>query len=173
MDMKKRLIMITGTMGAGKSTTTRYLYHVLPNAVRLEGDWLWDADPYLVTAETKTMVMKNVIYVLNNLIACNGYENIVFNWAMHRQDIIDGLMRGLHLENVDLSFFVLTASDKTIREHYQKDIDAGRRSITTLPNALERNPLFEHIGGTVVNVDNKTVEEVCNEILAHLGVSIN
>ena len=165
--------MITGTMGAGKSTTTRYLYRVLPNAVRLEGDWLWDADPYLITAETKTMVMKNVIYVLNNLIACTGYENIVFNWAMHRQDIIDGLMRGLHLENVDLSFFALTASEETIRQHYQTDIDAGRRSITTLSDALERNPVFDSIGAITVNVDGKTVEEVGNEILAHLGVSIN
>lgn len=53
----KNLFLIGGTMGIGKSTVSRCLKHRLPNGVFLDGDWCWDAEPFVVTEETKKMVM--------------------------------------------------------------------------------------------------------------------
>ena len=44
-------------MGVGKTTVCRQLKKELPNSVFLDGDWCWDADPFQVTEETKTMVL--------------------------------------------------------------------------------------------------------------------
>lgn len=60
----KNLILINGTMGAGKTTVSRALQKILPDAVFLDGDWCWDADPFLVTEETKRMVMENITFLL-------------------------------------------------------------------------------------------------------------
>ena len=53
----KRLFIIGGTMGVGKSTVSQILKKKLPNSVFLDGDWCWDASPFKVTNETKEMVI--------------------------------------------------------------------------------------------------------------------
>ena len=60
----KTLIMISGTMGVGKTTTCRELQKILPRNVFLDGDWCWDMQPFVVNEETKTMVMKNICFQL-------------------------------------------------------------------------------------------------------------
>ena len=85
----KKLYMIGGTMGVGKTSVSQCLKRELPNAVFLDGDWCWDADPFLVTEETKEMVIDNICYLLNHFIQCSAYENIIFCWVMHEQSIID------------------------------------------------------------------------------------
>ena len=74
----KNLYLIGGTMGVGKTTVCQSLKRLLPKAVFLDGDWCWDADPFVVTEETKAMVMDNICHVLNNFIHCTEYENIIF-----------------------------------------------------------------------------------------------
>ena len=55
--MQKRLFLIGGTMGVGKTSVCRQLNRDLENSVFLDGDWCWNADPFVVTDETKAMVM--------------------------------------------------------------------------------------------------------------------
>lgn len=47
-------------MGVGKTTVSQQLKQDLPNSVFLDGDWCWDADPFQVTEETKSMVIRNI-----------------------------------------------------------------------------------------------------------------
>lgn len=42
----KRLILIGGTMGVGKTAVCRELQKLLPGNVFLDGDWCWDAVPF-------------------------------------------------------------------------------------------------------------------------------
>ena len=49
----KNLYLIGGTMGVGKTTVCRMLKKKMEKAVFLDGDWCWDADPFVVTDETK------------------------------------------------------------------------------------------------------------------------
>ena len=51
-------------MGVGKTTVCQYLKNQLNNSVFLDGDWCWDAHPFLVTDETKKMVMHNICFLL-------------------------------------------------------------------------------------------------------------
>lgn len=89
----KTLFMIGGTMGVGKTTVGKLLKEELNNSVFLDGDWCWDASPFQVTDETKTMVLDNICYLLNNFLHCSAYNNIIFCWVMHQQSIIDALLQ--------------------------------------------------------------------------------
>ena len=95
----KKLFIIGGTMGIGKSTVSQILKQKLPNSVFLDGDWCWDSSPFQVTAETKEMVIKNICAVLNNFLKCSVYENVIFCWVMHEQSIIDKIISGLDTAN--------------------------------------------------------------------------
>ncbi len=53
----KNFIVINGTMGVGKTATGKQLQKLLPNCVFLDGDWCWDASPFIVNEETKAMVL--------------------------------------------------------------------------------------------------------------------
>lgn len=93
----KTLYLIGGTMGVGKSTVAQRLRNTLPAAVMLDGDWCWSADPFIVTDETRTMVLDNICHVLSNFLRCSAYENVVFCWVMHEQAIIDAIRRAFLL----------------------------------------------------------------------------
>ena len=83
----KKLYLIGGTMGIGKTTVCQWLKLKLNNSVFLDGDWCWDANPFRVTEETKQMVMQNICFLLNQFIHCSVYYNIIFCWVMHEQSI--------------------------------------------------------------------------------------
>jgi len=55
----KNVLLIGGTMGAGKTSVCQELKRTLNQAVFLDGDWCWDADPFQITDETKAMVLQN------------------------------------------------------------------------------------------------------------------
>ena len=99
----KKLYLIGGPMGVGKTSACGYLKQLLPQSVFLDGDWCWDADPFQVTEETKAMVMDNICHLLNNFIRCTAYEHVIFCWVMHRQEIIDGILARLETANVSQS----------------------------------------------------------------------
>ena len=74
----KTLYLIGGTMGVGKTTVCQLLKKKLPKSVFLDGDWCWDADPFVVTPEIKEMILDNIRHLLNNFLHCSVYENIIF-----------------------------------------------------------------------------------------------
>ena len=85
-------------MGVGKTSVCRQLNRDLENSVFLDGDWCWNATPFVVTDETKEMVMDNICHLLNNFLRCTAYQNVVFCWVMHEQSILDELLSRLHTE---------------------------------------------------------------------------
>ena len=94
----KKLILIGGTMGVGKTATSSLLKQKLNQSVFLDGDWCWDMHPFIVNEQTKAMVMKNICFMLNQFIHCPVYETILFCWVMHEQGIIDEILSNLDVE---------------------------------------------------------------------------
>lgn len=64
----KNVIFISGTMGVGKTATSVELQKLLSKNVFLDGDWCWNMVPFVVSDETKEMV-------LNNLLLMKSYQN--------------------------------------------------------------------------------------------------
>jgi len=72
----KTIYLIGGTMGVGKTAVCKELKFFLDNAVFLDGDWCWDADPFQVTEETKAMVLRRVLYCHSYSYCCSGASGI-------------------------------------------------------------------------------------------------
>jgi adenylate kinase family enzyme len=53
----KKIYLIGGAMGVGKTTVAQILKTKLSNSVFLDGDWCWDSDPFQVTEETKIKII--------------------------------------------------------------------------------------------------------------------
>ncbi|WP_143316275.1 AAA family ATPase [Clostridium sp. HBUAS56017] len=140
----KNLIFINGTMGVGKTATSKELQKMLPNCVFLDGDWCWDMSPFIITTETKKMVVDNISYILNNFILCSEYENVIFCWVMHEQAIFNDVLSRLKKDDCTLYKFSLVCSEQSLIARITKDIkeevrkkDVIERSVPRLKNYFE------------------------------------
>jgi hypothetical protein len=134
----KNLIIINGTMGVGKTATCRELQKLLPHNVFLDGDWCWDMKPFVVNDETRTMVMNNICYLLNQFLHCSQYENILFCWVMHKQSIVDDVLSRLDTTNCQVRLFSLVANREALEQRLRRDVEAGLRTDDIIERSVSR-----------------------------------
>ncbi len=164
----KNLYLIGGTMGVGKTTACRILKGLLPRAVFLDGDWCWDADPFVVTEETKGMVTDNICHLLNNFIHCTEYENIIFCWVMHRQEIIDSLLQRLDTGGCRVISVSLVCGEETLRNRLSGDVERGARTADVIERSVPRLGLYRELDTVKLDVTGLTAHETAGK-LAELG----
>ena len=160
----KRLYIIGGTMGVGKTTVGQQLKKDLPNSVFLDGDWCWDADPFQVTEETKTLVQDNICHMLNNFLQCSVYETVIFCWVMHEQEIIDSIIAKLKLDNCEVKCISLIADEDNLQQRLTRDIQKGIRKEDVIDRSIARIPLYQKLDTVKVDTNNKTIAEIVAEI---------
>ena len=151
-------------MGIGKTTVCQYLKKELCICVFLDGDWCWDASPFQVTDETKSVVLDNITHVLNNFIRCSAYENIIFCWVMHEQSIIDTILKKLDLSDCRVRSISLIAGEKVVRERIASDIAKGIRTPDAVERSLARLPLYQKLNTIKIDTTGKSVPEISVEI---------
>ena len=163
----KNLYLIGGTMGVGKTTTCQIMKRKLNNSVFLDGDWCWDMNPFIVNDETKTMVMNNICYLLNNFIESSVYENIIFCWVMHEQNIIDEILSRVNTDECNIHLISLICDKDSLKSRLQKDVDKGIRTDDIINRSLERLELYENLLTQKVDVSTLTPTEVADYIISN------
>ena len=162
----KTLYLIGGTMGAGKTAVCQRLKKDLPNSVFLDGDWCWDANPFHVTEETKTMVIDNICYLLNNFIHCSSYKKILFAWVMHQRSVIDSILARLDTENCTVKCISLIADESSLRVRLSEDISKGIRTADVNARSLARLPMSQILETIKIDTSGKTISQIADEIKA-------
>lgn len=161
----KTLYMIGGTMGIGKSTVCHILNQKLAHSVFLDGDWCWDADPFVVTDETKAMVMDNITHLLNNFIHCSAYENILFCWVMHEQSIIDALLSQLDTTSCRVINVSLVCQEEKLISQLKQDVACGRRQPDVIERSSQRLALYAGLNTIKVDTTNLDPEAVAEKLM--------
>lgn len=161
----KKLYLVGGTMGVGKTTVCQILKKKMDKAVFLDGDWCWDADPFLVNDETKKMVMENICFLLNNFIHCSAYDNIIFCWVMHEQEIIGKILEQLDTEACSVKIISLLCSEKMLRKRLEKDVLLGYRTADVINRSIERIPLYKKLQTEKVDTSEITPEKAAETIM--------
>ena len=160
----KRLIIVNGTMGVGKTAVCRELQKLLPKNVFLDGDWCWYAKPFTVTEETKAMVMENIAFLLNSFLRCGEYENVIFCWVLDEQETVDRILSTLSTEGAEIKIFTLTAGEETLRERLMGDVEKGLREEDVIPRSMEKLPRYEKLRTEKINTDKMTARGVAEQI---------
>ena len=162
----KKLYLIGGAMGVGKTTVSQILKKKLANSVFLDGDWCWDSDPFQVTEETKAMVIDNICYLLNNFLRCSAYDNIIFCWVMHEQAIIDGILSRLNQEDCRVYCISLICDPDTLTERLLKDVEQDVRASSIIEKSIPYLPKYRLLSTKKIDVTNSTPNQVADEITA-------
>ncbi len=168
----KKLIMINGTMGIGKTTICESLYKSINNSCWLDGDWCWTMNPFRVTEENIEMVLNNITHLLNNFLSNTLFEYVIFNWVMHYESIISSVLEGLDIKsNFEVIKITLVCSEEELERRINKDIGAGLRDVDSLSRSIERLALYKDMDTIKVDVSGKKVVETVDRIKQLIGYS--
>jgi len=165
----KNIIFLNGTMGVGKTATGRELQRLLPKCAFLDGDWCWDMNPFIVTDETKKMVEDNIRYILNNFLKCSEYENIIFCWVMHEENIIASILSGLNLQDAILHKISLICSEQSLVERLSRDVDNGIRTIDVISRSVLRLNNYALMDTIKIDVSNIDEKQASRQIIDCIG----
>lgn len=160
----KKLYLIGGPMGVGKTTACRALQARLDNCVFLDGDWCWDMRSFQVTEETKGMVLDNICHLLNNFLRCSACENVLFCWVMHEQSIIDHILGRLDTRGCEAVAVSLVCDEGMLRQRLQRDIDRGLRTPDVIPRSLERLTHYGALNTVRLDTTGMTPEDTAEAI---------
>lgn len=161
----KNLILISGTMGVGKTSTSLMLKEKLNNSVFLDGDWCWDMKPFIVNNETKNMVLDNISYMLNNFLKISHIENIIFCWVMDEEKIINDILQRIENKNYKLYKFSLIPNKEALTKRINLDIEKGIRKFEDIEKSIKRIEKYKNMNTVKIEVSNLTKEEVANKIV--------
>lgn len=167
----KRLILICGPMGVGKTAAGRELQRLLPRCAFLDGDWCWDIRPFAVNDETRAMVLDNIRHLLAGYLGCGSVENVVLAWVMQEREIADALLSGLPLSGVDVRRFALIARPEALEARILADVARGIRSPDVLERSLAYLPKYGHIGAEQIDTSERSAPQVAQEMLRRLDAS--
>ena len=161
----KTLYLIGGTMGVGKTTVCRELKNQLHRSVFLDGDWCWDMNPFVVTEETKAMVLDNITALLGNFLRCSAYDHVIFSWVMHQQSIVDTILGRLDLTDVKVVSVSLVCGREVLLQRLYRDVEAGIRQPDILLRSPQRLNLYDSMNTEKIDTSHATVAQAVQEIL--------
>ncbi len=169
--MEKKLIIINGVMGVGKTTISKALYKKLDNSFWLDGDNCWMMNPFEVTDENKFMVLDNISYILNNFIKNSKSKYIIFNLVIHTEDIMKDILNKIDSSSVDVYKITLMCSKENLINRINKDIKLGLRYEDNIKRSLDRLELYNKMDTIKIDTSNKSIEDIVDEIKVILSIN--
>lgn len=158
-NLRQRLIIITGSPCVGKTTVTDRLYTEYQNSAFFDGDWAWCVNPFSLDDPRLRNGDKTMSFALSNYLE-SGFEYVFFSSVVVLyEDTRAKILGDIAAEGYSVVGFTLTCSEETLLERHRKRGDKNECSFEW----LRVKPIE---GDHIINTDNKSVEQIVDEIRA-------
>ncbi|MGL4873356.1 MAG: AAA family ATPase [Clostridium sp.] len=161
----KKLIIINGVMGVGKTAVSKALNKRLKNSFWLDGDNVWKMNPFVVDEENKKMVLENIGFVLNSFIKNSHSEYIIFNWVIYNDEIMKEVLKRIEKENLKIYKITLMCSKEELIKRIKRDIKSELRDEGNIERSLNRFEDYKKMDTFKVDTTNRGIVEILDEIM--------
>ncbi|MDU1854820.1 MAG: AAA family ATPase [Clostridium baratii] len=162
--MRKKLIIINGVMGVGKTTISKWLYKNLENCFWLDGDNVWMMNPFVVDEENKKMVLSNITYIINNFLGNSNSKYVLFNWVIHTDEIMNEILNKINLIDVDVYKITLMCNKEELIKRINKDVELGIRDEDNIRRSLDKYDMYNKMNTIKIDTSNKSIDDIVRDI---------
>lgn len=159
---RKKLLVINGPMGVGKTTVSNKLNKMIESSIWLDGDWCWSMNPFVVNEENKKMVIDNISYLLRNFLNNDSFKLIIFCWVLHDESIFEMIKNRLDLSNTDIYRVTLLCSEEILIQRINNDENCFSRDIE---KSLQRMKYMLELPTNKIDTSNLTIEEIVDKVI--------
>jgi cytidylate kinase len=102
----KRLILVCGANGIGKSTACRSLAQALDYSAYIDSDWCRVMHPFTFNPETIHIIKSNIVAMMTNYFQSSFIENVIFQYGFHgpRKQIFSEILKELDNHGISYQF---------------------------------------------------------------------
>ena len=155
--MNKKLIIITGSPCVGKTAVAESLFESYENCAYFDGDWAWCVNPFSIADPRLRNGDKTMSFALSTYLNLN-FDYVIFpSVVVIGNAIREAILKDITAKDYATIAFTLKCSDETLIERHKKRGDNNDVSFQW----LRMDP---HPGDHVINTDNKTIQQIVDEI---------
>lgn len=166
----KKLIIITGPMGVGKTVTGKLLCDSLGRAAFIDGDWCLDIHPFIGNAETINMAIDNIAHMIKNYYNCSECDSIVLSWIISEDNIKRIKSRLIDLE-IKMYNITLVCDAKSLTDRWSKDKVTEWRNNEWLIHSLKSLESYCNRTDSII-IDTSTIDvsKVVNIVIERFNI---
>lgn len=99
----KRLIVLIGPNGVGKSTAAKEYVERYAETAYVDSDWCRVMNPFAFTEATTQTITENIYCLLRNYLTCDAVNTVIFTYGWHgvRKEIYDNVIRKLKQDRLE------------------------------------------------------------------------
>ncbi len=155
MSRKLKIIFIGGAPGVGKSEVANELHRLLDNCIWLDGDDVWNMNPFVVNDRTIHLAESNIKNLLKSYLEF-GFSYIIFTWILHSDQIIQKLLSDIDNNQYEFHHFTLMCDEIRLKERIEADI--GRT--TDIDLAMKRLRQTQKVNSEKINTTSITSNQI-------------
>ena len=156
---KQKLIIIAGSPCVGKTTVAQQLFSSYENSAYFDGDWAWCVNPFSVDDPRLRNGDKTMSFALSTYLN-SDFDYVFFpSVVVVDKTIREAILKDITAKDYAVIGITLTCSEDTLRERHKKRGDQNECSFFWLH-------LKPYENDYVINTDNKSVQQIVDEIKA-------
>lgn len=163
----KKLIVLFGPNGVGKSTAARALMERCPNTAYMDAGWCQSINPFELTPATKRTVTDNLHCLLRNDLRCPEIQAVVWPYSLHgeRRAIYEDVIQRLIADKLDLQLYPIVLKC-SMEENLRRCAQDGRDRERTERDILNTFALYDEMDLPILDTTDLTVEQTVDKLLA-------
>lgn len=161
----KKLIVIVGPNGVGKSTTAMRMKEQYSKTAFVDSDWCRSINPFTLTDITKKTVIANLYCLLRNYLLCEEINTVIFTYSWHgeRKEIYDNLIK--HLLNDGIEFQEIIIILKCSESENRKRTLTDNRDIERIERGMKNTfSFYDKFQYPCIDTTHMTVLQVVEQI---------
>jgi len=159
---KQKLIIISGSPCVGKTAVADKLFQSYNNSAYCDGDWCWCVNPFSLSDPRLRNGDKSMSFIISNYLN-SGFDYVIFSSVVVMyENIREPILKDITAREFEVIGFTLTCSEKTLTERHKNRSDDNEVSFHWLH-------LDPYPNDYIINTDDKTVEQIVNEIRELVG----